>query len=146
MLSVFGVSLSVTDHPELVVHLYNIQIFCFRQSAVKCVVNFQYMYSWLGVKWQTRCQHYLPRERKEGGKKIHKSLPQWFSCLYAFYIPKKGMSEWDGDSSKHFFIYLFLFFGVIFSFFSIIAAFAPPHESSHPLIYIDGVLCKISLH
>lgn len=87
MLSVFSAALSMTHHPELVVHLYHIQIFCFRQFAIKRVVDLQYMHSWLGVKRQTRCQHYLLRERKE--QKFHKSLPRWFSCLYAFYIQKR---------------------------------------------------------
>lgn len=122
MLSVFGVSLSVTDHPELVVHLYDIQIFCFRQTTVKCVVNFQYMHSRLGVKWQTRCQHYLPRERKEQ-KITNHCLGD--SAVSTPFISRKGMSEWDDDSSKQFF-WSFLYASWMGFFLFFFTAFASP--------------------
>lgn len=140
MLSVFGVSLSVTDHPELVVHLYDIQIFCFRQTTVKCVVNFQYMHSRLGVKWQTRCQHYLPRERKEQ-KITNHCLGD--SAVSTPFISRKGMSEWDDDSSKQFF-WSFLYASWMGFFLFFFTAFASPpprpqHESFRPgcLSYIQ---------
>lgn len=154
MLSVFGVSLSVTDHPELVVHLYDIQIFCFRQTTVKCVVNFQYMHSRLGVKWQTRCQHYLPRERKEQ-KITNHCLGD--SAVSTPFISRKGMSEWDDDSSKQFFLVfsLCVLDGVFFVFFHSFCI-PPPHApnmspSVRAVSHIystdtDRVLCKISLH
>lgn len=153
MLSVFGVSLSVTDHPELVVHLYDIQIFCFRQTTVKCVVNFQYMHSRLGVKWQTRCQHYLPRERKEQ-KITNHCLGD--SAVSTPFISRKGMSEWDDDSSKQFFwSFLYASWMGFFCFFSQLLH-PPPHApnmspSVRAVSHIystdtDRVLCKISLH
>lgn len=104
MLSVFSAALSMTHHPELVVHLYHIQIFCFRQFAIKRVVDFQYMHSWLGVKRQTRCQRYLLREREREKSRNFTNHCLSDSAVYMPFISRKGMSEWDDDSSKHFFL------------------------------------------